>query len=59
MQHGDKTDLCAEAFGIEGDFLQGFGNSLKKQIVGDLSVGQKQRMQGLGHGEDHVEVFHW
>ena len=56
MQDGEESDLCAEAFGIGGDFEQGLGTGLEEQIEQWPARSQCQRVQFVGEGEDDMEV---
>jgi len=38
VQHGKKTDVCAEMFGVGGNLEQSLGGSMKQQVVEDLLV---------------------
>jgi len=57
MENADPPDLCAEMFGVLGEFRECLGGRVKKEIVQDLRVHGNQGIQCGGEGKDHMEVF--
>ena len=58
MKHREKTNLCAQLFGIGGELQQCLRGALEQQIVDDSFILQRQLGQFLGQGKDHMEVWH-
>ena len=57
VQDGDETDPCAQAFGIGGDLVERLCDGVKQHAVHDSLVGQGQRVECIGQGENNMEVL--
>jgi len=55
VQHHDDAEAGVPA--VAGEGLQGLGGALEQQIVDEHRVLTRQRQQGVGQGEDDVEVL--
>jgi hypothetical protein len=56
MEHGEKAGFHAQTFWVAGNGEQGFGGGAEEEAVGDLLVVKGDGGDGLGEGEDHVEI---
>ena len=56
VQHAEEADLCAEMFGIAGNFEQCFRTGAEQEIVDDLLVLKSQWGQLARQREDHMHV---
>ena len=56
MQHAEKTDLCAQVFGVGRNLQHGLGTGSKQQGIDDLLVVQCQPRQFVRQSEDDMEV---
>ena len=57
MQHGEKAELHAQTFGIPGNGEQRLGGGAEEDVVDGLFVEEGDSGDGLGEGEDHMEVL--
>ena len=56
MQNGKEAGGHAEMLGIGGNGEEGFGGGVEEDVVDELVVVEGNGGDGLGQGEDHVEV---
>ena len=57
VQHQDDTRRSAKISFVAGQRQKRLGGSLHEQRIQEFLVGQKQRIQIMGHGEYEVEVL--
>ena len=57
VEEGGEADPRAEVLGPESDLTEGFRNGGKEQVVGLLRIAEKQRVKGVGDGEDDVMIL--
>ena len=57
MKDGGEADLSAETMpGISGELMECFGGGAKENVVDDRLVAQRDGVELMRHGEDHMEV---
>jgi hypothetical protein len=56
VQDGEESDLGAEPRGFGSHFEKGLGTGLEQQIQQWPRRSERQRVQFMRHGENHVEV---
>jgi hypothetical protein len=56
MEHAEEADLCAEVARMASDLEQRCGTGMKKQVVDDALVLQRERSEFTGKGEDDVDI---
>ena len=57
MQHGEEADFHAQTLGVAGDGQQSFGGGAEEDVIDDFFVVEGDGGDGLGEGEDHMEVL--
>ena len=57
VQDGDEADLGTQVLRIGGDRAQGLRGCLEQHVVQQRLVLIRDGLDGLRHGEHHVEVF--
>jgi hypothetical protein len=58
VQNGGEPDLGAQTLGIEGDLLEGVRHAREKEAVHSGRIGEEERREFLGNGENDMEVLH-
>jgi hypothetical protein len=56
MEHGQDADAGPQVLGIGGDLQQGLRGTAKQQVVQQLRMAHRQRIELFRYGEDDVEV---
>src|SRR5436309_679675 len=56
VEHQSEAELGAEALGIGGKGVEGFGNRREQQVEQNLAVREHHGSKYRGEGEDDVEV---
>ena len=56
VEDGEEADRGAQVPRVAGDLEQGLRGRAEQDLVDDLLVAQRERGDGLGYGEDDVEV---
>ena len=53
----EKPILRSEVLGSQGDLAKSLSRGGKEQLVGRLGIGEKDRVQDVGHRENDVVVL--
>jgi len=59
VQNGDIANLSTQFFGVITNGSQRLGIGLKQDVVDHRLVLIRDGANILGHGKDHMEIFHW
>jgi len=58
VERSEKTDLCSQVLLVRRQLQQSLRSAVEQKIVDPPRIGERQRVEIFGKGEDHMEVRH-